>query len=71
MKITVETCADQDEFINRFLGMAQDRDGNSSGALTPEKLVKMLLDDVVQMMRRPGSWEGSNMQAVMSSHGYM
>jgi len=43
---------------------------SSHGPLNMEKLAAMLLEDVALAVRRPGSWEGSNMLTVLHSHGY-
>lgn len=40
------------------------------GALSPSKLLAMLAEDAAMVISRPGSWEGSNMAQVFSSHGY-
>lgn len=50
-------------------------DGARSGAtthgpLTPVRLLAMLAEDAAMVISRPGSWEGSNMAQVFSSHGY-
>ncbi|MCW3699898.1 hypothetical protein [Burkholderia cenocepacia] len=42
----------------------------SHGDLTPETLLEMLAEDAAMVISRPGSWEGSNMAQVFSSHGY-
>ncbi len=42
----------------------------SHGTLDLHGLVRMLLTDVALSVRRPGSWEGSNMLQVLTSHGY-
>lgn len=44
--------------------------GNTHGKLTLARLAQMLLEDVAMTNMRPGSWEGSNMQQVLTSHGY-
>lgn len=38
--------------------------------VTPEELILTLKEDVVLAVERPGSWEGSNMLTVLSSHGF-
>ena len=44
---------------------------SSHGDLTTlDQVAKMLLEDVALAVRRPGSWEGSNMWQVLNSHGY-
>lgn len=40
------------------------------GDLTLSALFSMLADDVAMTKTRPGSWEGSNMEAVLVGHGY-
>jgi hypothetical protein len=70
MKITV-TIPDADAHLIRlFLAATQDVTASTHGALDMRKLTAMLLEDVALLVRRPGSWEGSNMAQVMSSHGY-
>lgn len=47
------------------------RDGfTSHGALSVSVLMAMLAEDAAMVISRPGSWEGSNMAQVFSSHGY-
>ncbi len=45
-------------------------DFNSHGPLTLQGLMNMLGEDVGLSVTRPGSWEGSNMRTVLTSHGY-
>lgn len=40
------------------------------GKLDVPKLLLMLAEDAAMTNTRPGSWEGSNMQQVLDSHGY-
>lgn len=40
------------------------------GVLTVATALGMLAEDLGMVETRPGSWEGSNMQTVLSSHGY-
>jgi hypothetical protein len=71
MQITVNVSVRDLELIQIFLDTTQGRtDGCTHGQLDLARLVNMLLQDVALMMRRPGSWEGSNMTQVMQSHGY-
>lgn len=49
------------------LGLTDPVDGSP---ITPEKLLEVLKNDVVHVLERPGSWEGSNMEQVLISHGY-
>jgi hypothetical protein len=70
MKITV-TISDADaELIRLFIAATKHVTASSHGPLSMPRLTAMLLEDVALMVRRPGSWEGSNMAQVMSSHGY-
>lgn len=49
----------------------QERDGaNTHGQLDVPRLLAMLAEDAAMTNSRPGSWEGSNMQQVLDSHGY-
>jgi len=70
MKITVTIADDDAELIRLFLAATQGVTASTHGALDMRKLAIMLLEDVALMVRRPGSWEGSNMAAVLNSHGY-
>lgn len=36
----------------------------------PGELIRILKEDVVLSVERPGSWEGSNMLEVLTSHGF-
>ena len=38
--------------------------------VTPRELIDILKEDVVYCIARPGSWEGSNMLAVLQCHGF-
>jgi len=58
------------ESINRFLATTHDESVCPYQRLDLPRLAAMLLEDVALMVRRPGSWEGSNMAQVMASHGY-
>lgn len=42
----------------------------SHGELDIPGLLMMLAQDAAMTVSRPGSWEGSNMQQVLDSHGY-
>jgi hypothetical protein len=78
MKITLDTGEQFDlaitdgdvQLITQFLMMTALNEACSHGPLDIQILLAMLLEDVALMMSRPGSWEGSNMQQVMMSHGY-
>jgi phage FluMu protein gp41 len=70
MKITVEISEADAELIRHFLATTREVTFCTHGPLDMRKLTQMLLEDVALMVRRPGSWEGSNMEQVMSSHGY-
>lgn len=70
MKITV-TIPDSDaNLIRQFLAATKGVTTTTHGQLDMPKLTALLLEDVALMVRRPGSWEGSNMATVMQSHGY-
>jgi len=71
MKIEIEIDDDTAMYVNRFLDM-QDKESqsNTHGPLNMAKLAAMLLQDVALVVRRPGSWEGSQMGDLLASHGY-
>lgn len=49
----------------------QAHDGATTyGPLTVPALLAMLAEDAGMVLTRPGSWEGSNMDTVFSSHSY-
>ncbi len=37
--------------------------------MSPEELINLLKEDVVMVLERPGSWEGSKMRALLAAHG--
>jgi hypothetical protein len=41
----------------------------TSQRVTPDELIKILKDDVIQCVTRSGSWEASNMLGVLRGHG--
>jgi hypothetical protein len=47
-----------------------DPDATTHGPMTVPELLAMLAEDAAMTNSRPGSWEGSNMQQVLDSHGY-
>lgn len=70
MKIEIEITEQDAALIEEFMEENQTDEGNSHGPLDMIVLAEMLLQDVALAVRRPGSWEGSNMSQVLSSHGY-
>lgn len=70
MKITVDISEEEVDLIRLFLASTREVTFSTHGPLNMQKLASMLLQDVALMVQRPGSWEGSNMAQVMSSHGY-
>lgn len=70
MKITIEIRDEVAALIKTYLGREQDRGRTSHGPLTMKLLAAMLLEDVALAVRRPGSWEGANMDHVLRCHGY-
>ncbi len=45
------------------------QDPKNKQDITPDQLIEILKNDVVQALEKPGSWEGSNMRVVLESHG--
>jgi hypothetical protein len=72
MRITIDIRDEDAELIREFLDYTRTLDTtfNSHGPLDMKRLARMLLEDVALAVRRPGSWEGSNMWQVLTSHGY-
>jgi hypothetical protein len=70
MKIEIEITEEDAALIEEFLDENQSETGNSHGPLDMIILAGMLLEDVALAVRRPGSWEGSNMSQILCSHGY-
>lgn len=70
MKVAVEISDDDARLILDLLNSLGDKQFSSHGELDVPTLTRMLLEDVALVRRRPGSWEGSNMAQVLSSHGY-
>ena len=69
-KFTVDVSEEDLKLIERGLLRMNRSDGNSHGPLDVQRLAGMLMEDVALAVRRPGSWEGSNMSQVLTSHGY-
>jgi hypothetical protein len=70
MKIEIEISDQDAELIEEFLDENQSETGNTHGPLDMIILAEILMQDVALAVRRPGSWEGSNMSQVLYSHGY-
>jgi hypothetical protein len=70
MKLEIEITDKDEALIAEFLHDNQTDEFNSHGPLDMIVLAGMLLEDVALAVRRPGSWEGSNMIQVLTSHGY-
>ena len=68
-RITVELSEAHVEALEEWLEEAP-KDG-LNGELNLSKLTSMLLEDVAMIKTRDGSWEASNMQTVLHSHGYV
>lgn len=74
-KFTIEVSSDTAAALHELAARctrAHKRNGgySSHGELSVSSLLKMLADDAAMVIARPGSWEGSNMAQVFSSHGY-
>jgi hypothetical protein len=70
MKIEIEIPDKEFALIESLMDENQSSEGNSHGPLDLFVLIEMLLEDVALTVSRPGSWEGSNMIQVLTSHGY-
>jgi hypothetical protein len=72
MKIEIEVSDDTYRNLLVVVDACNRTDPNATthGKLDVPGLLAMLADDVAMTNTRPGSWEGSNMQQVLDSHGY-
>lgn len=71
IQVSSETAIALHELAARCTDAHQRNDGcNSHGALSVSAMLSMLAEDAAMVITRPGSWEGSNMAQVFSSHGY-
>lgn len=70
VKIEIEISEDDFALIEQFTEENRATEGNSHGPLDLIVLAEMLMQDVALAVRRPGSWEGSNMAEVLRCHGY-
>lgn len=71
IEVSEATAALLAELANRCTEIDRERDGATThGKLTIAGLVAMLAEDAAMVVSRPGSWEGSNMHSVLTSHGY-
>jgi hypothetical protein len=71
MEITIKIPPSDVEQIAAFLDANKDNvEHTTHGALTLERLILMLLQDLALTRTRPGSWEGSGMRTILASHGY-
>lgn len=61
MKLKIEISDQDAALIKEFLDENQSGEFNSHGPLDMIVLAGMLMQDVALAVRRPGSWEGSNM----------
>ena len=73
--VTIEISDDLADQLTRLAkrctSIDKRRDGSTShGPLTVSGMLAMLAEDAGMTISRPGSWEGSNMSAVFTSHGY-
>lgn len=70
MKLKIELDDKDAQLIAELFATMKNDGFNSHGPLDLKRLAMMLLEDVALAARRPGSWEGANMQQVLRSHGY-
>ena len=73
--VTVKLAGDTHENLLTVVKNCNQSHKDSEGATTHGELdisdlLAMLAEDAAMTNSRPGSWEGSNMQQVLDSHGY-
>ena len=69
MRITIELSDQDAEDVKAVVAMCA-TENSTHGKLTAKRLAEMLMQDVALANRRRGSWEGSKMGDLLSSHGY-
>lgn len=70
MKLTIEIHDETAIRIKDQIANMPKNEHDTHGPLTLKRLVEMLVEDVDLSIRRPGSWEGSKMGDLLTSHGY-
>lgn len=71
IEVSDDTAARLAELAKLCTAADKERGGATThGELTVSGLLAMLADDAAMVLTRPGSWEGSNMATVLTSHGY-
>ncbi|WP_124919822.1 hypothetical protein [Burkholderia cepacia] len=69
--VSEKTAAELDELVRLLNGNHESTERYCShGLLARSRLFAMLSEDADLVISRPGSWEGSHMAQVLSSHGY-
>lgn len=71
IQVSEEVAASLATLAKRCTRVNERRGGSTThGPLDVPTLMAMLAEDAARVVTRPGSWEGSNMAQVFSSHGY-
>jgi hypothetical protein len=72
VEVDEDTAAALRKLAERCTAIHHQRDAGvtTHGALTVAALLAMLAEDAGLAFSRPGTWQGVNMQHVLSSHGY-
>jgi hypothetical protein len=71
IEISDDDAASLAELAEQCTAAHQERDGATThGKLDVPALLAMLAQDAAMVIARPGSWEGSKMADLLSSHGY-
>lgn len=67
---TAEVDAETAKLVADFVAKNQHPTRNSHGPMTPEILVRLLVEDVAAAMRDGNTWQGGHMSLVLGEHGY-
>lgn len=70
VRFSGEISPEDADLIRKFIHWNRNRFNSSHGALTPEKLVALLLQDVAAAIRDGNTWQGCQMGLVLTQHGY-
>jgi len=71
IEVSDDAAARLAELAKRCSAIDEDAAGATThGKLTIPAMLAMLAEDAAMILTQPGSWEGSNMATVFTSHGY-
>jgi hypothetical protein len=70
IKVTAEMSAETAALVGKFIAINAGNPYGDHGALTIDRLVAMLLEDVAAAVKDGNSWQGAHMALVLGEHRY-